>query len=90
MVNGIQTMSRTYVSLLEFVPQTAAMGVTALRLMPQMQDMVAVAGVFRAVADGRVSADEGTARLDALGFGVPLSNGFWLGEAGYRRIARAS
>lgn len=89
-VNGIQTMSRTYVSLLEFVPQTAAMGVTALRLMPQMQDMVAVAGVFRAVADGRVSADEGTAQLDALGFGVPLSNGFWLGEAGYRRIARAS
>lgn len=89
-VNGIQTLSQSYVNLADQVSDLARMGVGALRLVPQMQDMVGVARVFRDLVDGRIGGDEGTARLDAMNFGVPLSNGFWMGEAGYRRIGRAA
>lgn len=90
MVNGIQTLSRSYVNLAAHVPDMRTMGVSALRLIPQRQDMVAVAEVFAAVAAGRIDGDEAAARLDDMQMDVPFSNGFWLGEAGYRRIARAS
>ena len=89
-VNGIQTMSRSYLNLAEAVPEMAALGVTALRLGPQQQDMVAIARIYRDLADGRIGPDEATARLEALGMEVGLSDGFWWGEAGYRRIARAA
>lgn len=89
-VNGIQTLSQSYVSLAGQVADMAAMGVGALRLVPQRQDMVALVQVFRDLADARIGGDEGTARLDAMDMGVPLSNGFWMGEAGYRRIGRAA
>lgn len=89
-VNGIQTQSQSYINLAAHVPEMLGMGVTALRLVPQDQDMVAVAQVFRDLADRQVDPDTASVRLDALQMGVPFSNGFWLGEAGYRRIARAS
>ncbi len=87
-VNGIQTMSRSYMNLAAAVPEMAGIGVTALRLGPQKQDMVAVAHIYRDLADGRIGADEATSQLDALKMGPGFSNGFWWGEAGYRRIAR--
>ncbi|MCU9850139.1 U32 family peptidase [Defluviimonas sp. WL0024] len=89
-VNGIQTMSRSYVNLSGAVPDMVTLGVTALRLGPQKQDMVAVAKVFRLLADGEIGPDDAGARLDALELGVPFSDGFWHGEAGYRRIAHAA
>jgi collagenase-like PrtC family protease len=89
-VNGIQTMSRSYVNLAGQVTEMSSLGVTALRLAPQVQDMVAVALTFRELADGRIDGAEASARLDSLRMGVPFSNGFWHGEAGYRRIARAA
>jgi len=90
MVNGIQTMSRSYVNLAAQVIDMIDIGVTALRLVPQVQDMVAVAVIFRDLADGRIDGAEALSRLDSLGMGVPFSNGFWHGEAGYRRIARVA
>lgn len=89
-VNGIQTMSRSYLNLAEAVPEMAALGVTALRLGPQRQDMVAVARIYRDLADAYIAPAEATARLEALAMEVGLSDGFWWGEAGYRRIARAA
>ncbi|WP_372609672.1 U32 family peptidase [Aquicoccus sp.] len=89
-VNGIQTLSRSYVNLAAHVSDMRAMGVSALRLVPQRQDMVAVAKVFAELAAARIDGQEAAARLDAMQMDAPFSNGFWLGEAGYRRIARAS
>ncbi|MFV0359350.1 ubiquinone anaerobic biosynthesis protein UbiV [Tropicimonas sp.] len=88
-VNGIQTQSDTYVSLLDEVAGMASCGITDLRLMPQDVDMAAVAGVFRQHLDGGIDAAEGQARLEQIAPGIAFSNGFWHGEAGYRRIARA-
>jgi collagenase-like PrtC family protease len=89
-VNGIQTLSESYVDLLPEVARLIADGVTHLRLMPQAVDMVAVAQWFRDVLDGRVPTGEADARLATLSGGAGLSNGFYHGTAGYRRIAAAA
>ncbi|MBU2243984.1 MAG: U32 family peptidase, partial [Alphaproteobacteria bacterium] len=86
-VNGIQTQSESYLDLLPETPQLVADRVTHLRLMPQRVDMVAVAQVFRDAVDGRLSMGEADARLAALSGDARLSNGFYHGAAGYRRIA---
>lgn len=89
-INGIQTQSESYIDLL---PETAKLvedGVTHLRLMPQAVDMVAVAQIFRDRLDGRVPAGEADMRLADLVGHAGLSNGFYHGAAGYRRIAAAA
>lgn len=89
-VNGIQTLSESYVDLLPEVARLISDGVTHLRLMPQAVDMVAVAQVFRDALDGRVPTGEADARLATLSGHAGLSNGFYHGTAGYRRIAAAA
>ena len=89
-VNGIQTQSESYVDLLPETARLVADGVTHLRLMPQAVDMVAAAQVFRDTLDGRYSTDEADARLAELAGNARLSNGFYHGAAGYRRIAAAA
>ncbi len=89
-VNGIQTQSESYVDLLPESARLVADGVTHLRLMPQAVDMVAVASVFRDAMDRKTSTEEADARLAALSGDAGLSNGFYHGTAGYRRIAMAA
>lgn len=89
-VNGIQTQSESYVNLLPETERLASDGVTHLRLMPQAVDMVAVAKVFRETLDGGIPADDANARLAGMVGQVGLSNGFYHGVAGYRRIAAAA
>jgi len=86
-VNGIQTQSESYLDLLPETPRLIADGVTHLRLMPQAVDMVAVASVFREALSGMVALEEADARLAELSGETGLSNGFYHGAAGYRRIA---
>lgn len=89
-VNGIQTQSESYIDLLPETARLVAGGVTHLRLMPQDVDMAGVAGLFRAVLDGRMDVAEADAALRALCDGTAFSNGFYHGAAGYRRIAAAA
>jgi len=86
-VNGIQTQSESYLDLLPETARLVADGVTHLRLMPQDVDMVEVAGIFRNYLDGKRSSDEADQHLIELCGPSPLSNGFYYGTAGYRRIA---
>lgn len=88
-VNGIQTQSESYLALIDEIPELVAAGVTHLRLMPHAVDMAAAANLFRALLDARLSAAEAEARLHEICGDAPLSNGFYHGKAGYRRIARA-
>lgn len=89
-VNGIQTMSHDYLSLMGEVPALVDMGVTALRVSPQSCDMVAVARAFDGVARGRISPAEGQATLEALGIEAPFANGFFHHQPGYRRVPPAA
>lgn len=89
-VNGIQTQSESYVDLLPEAGEVSALGVTHLRLMPQAVDMVAVAREFRDVLDGARAVEAAEGRLRAVCGDTGLSNGFYYGTAGYRRIEGAA
>ena len=89
-INGIQTQSEGYLNLLQELPQLAEDGVTHMRLMPQAVDMVEVARIHRDVLDGALSFDVAEARMRQTCSDVPFSNGFYHGQAGYRRIAQAA
>ncbi|MDK3073634.1 U32 family peptidase [Sedimentitalea sp. JM2-8] len=89
-VNGIQTQSESYMDLMPEAGQMIACGITHLRLMPQAIDMVAVATVFRDALDSTRGLDAAEAALRELCGGTSFSNGFYHGQAGYRRIAAAA
>ena len=82
-VNGIQTLSQTYLNYLTDLPDLQASGITHYRLSPHTHDMVAVAEIFRQVLDGKSDPDEADGRLSAATGAVPVSNGFWHGKAGH-------
>lgn len=82
-VNGVQTLSYPYLCLLDEIADLQAFGVTHLRLSPHTLDMVAVAEMFRRVADGSLEPAEAESRLLALGDIPALTNGFWHGRAGH-------
>lgn len=86
-INGIQTQSESYASLLQETGRLVADGVSHLRLMPQDIDMAGVARVFRARLDGALDPAEAEARLTEICGDTGLSNGFYYGTAGYKRIA---
>lgn len=81
-VNGVQTLSESYANLIGDIPMLRQAGVTDLRLSPHSSDMVAVAELFRGVAEGEVCPDEGVARLTALMPGNRFCNGFLLSNFG--------
>lgn len=89
-INGIQTLSESYLSLIGEVDRLTAAGVTHLRLMPQAVDMAAAAAVFRGVLDAALDLPEADARLRDICGSTAFSNGFFYGQAGYRRIAGAA
>ncbi len=89
-INGIQTLSHSYISLVEELPSMVSLGITDFRLMPQDVDMVAVANIFAAALSGSIAPKAAREDLDALDLDAPFSNGFWHGLAGHRRIAAMS
>ena len=80
-INGIQTQSATSCSLLDALPEMAAMGVDILRLSPQSGNMAEIVEIYYEVLDGELSVEEGVKSLDKLAAGE-LSNGFWYGKSG--------
>ena len=90
-INGIQTLSRSCLNLMQELPEMVAMGVNKFRLSPHDHDMVAVAGLFRGVLDGTISAPEAIAKLREIGMkDVPFSNGFYQQTDGHRWIEKKS
>ena len=85
-VNGVQTLSHSYVNLLGEIEDMQAMGIDHFRLVPHKLDMVAVAEIFADRIAGRIEASEAEAWLAALDIPAPFSNGFWHGIAGGRRV----
>jgi len=86
-INGIQTLSHGCLNLAGELAGLQDMGITGFRLSPHSCDMVAVAQIFRSVADGALDADEAEARLAALGPPGPFANGFFHGRPGCACIA---
>ena len=76
-VNGLQTLSHTYVGLTHEVKALQELGIRRLRLSPHTTDMVAVATLFRQLADHGIGAAEARARLLEIAAPAKLSNGFF-------------
>lgn len=85
-LNGVQTMSSTCQSMITDVLALRAMGVAALRLSPQVCDMVAVARLFRAVADEELDPLEGLDHLRSAYPNAQFSNGFIHDVPGHRLV----
>jgi len=85
-INGIQTLSQSYLNLADRIEELQEFGVGHFRLMPQRVDMVAVANIFAARIHGSIGAGEAEAKLLALKLPAPFANGFWHGVAGERRV----
>lgn len=85
-INGIQTMSHSYVSLLAELRELQDIGVYRFRLSPQDVDMVGVAQIFRQVLDHRLDPGEGQNQLETLSGNVAFSNGFYHGGEGCHYI----
>ncbi|MEA1649067.1 U32 family peptidase [Nitrospirillum sp. BR 11164] len=81
-VNGVQTLSGSYLDLLGDLGRLRALGVSRFRLSPQDCDMVAVAETFRAVLDGTLAVPPARDRLRELCPGRRFSNGFLHGVEG--------
>jgi O2-independent ubiquinone biosynthesis protein UbiV len=81
-VNGIQTLSHTCANLLREIPQLTSMGVSHLRISPQSRNIVEIAGLYRRLLDGAVTADEAWHAMEELSFGAPFANGFFYGAEG--------
>lgn len=81
-VNGVQTLSHPYLCLLQEIEDLKQIGVSHLRLSPHSFDMVAVARLFRAVADGELDSDTARAQLLSIDAIPALANGFWHGRPG--------
>ena len=75
-VNGTQTLSHGYLNLIGELAALEEAGIHRFRLSPHDMDMVAVAGIFRDVLDGRLEAARAVGLLDELSGGVPFVNGF--------------
>ncbi|MDP1731304.1 MAG: U32 family peptidase [Devosia sp.] len=88
-LNGVQTMSSTCQSMITDVLALRAMGVAALRLSPQVCDMVAVARLFRAVADEELDPLEGLDHLRSAYPNAQFSNGFIHDVPGHRLVTAA-
>jgi len=85
-INGIQTLSHTYLDLLPEMDALKTMGVSHFRLVPHTQDMVAVARIFRDALDGNTAIDEAESKLAGLAIPAPFANGFFHGKAGHLRV----
>ena len=78
-INGIQTMSHTYVNLVDELAAMRAAGIGHFRLSPHSCDMVEVAAIFRAVLDGGLGADEAQAKLEEAVPAAEFSKSFYQG-----------
>jgi len=81
-INGIQTMSYTYLNLVNEIDELLEFGIGNLRISPHSKGTLKAAKTFRLLIDGEIDASEAGARLEEEKINAPFSNGFYHGLAG--------
>jgi collagenase-like PrtC family protease len=82
-VNGIQTLSYTYLNLMHEIPFLQEDGITHFRVSPHSFDITKICRLFSDVLGKKKNADEACQDLQLLGITAPFSNGFYHKKAGY-------
>jgi collagenase-like PrtC family protease len=85
-LNGISTQSALVYNLIQKVDALRALHVDVLRLSPQSQHMVEIAGCFRDAIEGRRDKVDALANMLPLMAGQPC-DGYWYGLPGLERKA---
>jgi len=81
-VNGVQTLSSACANAAHQVPGLRDAGVSSLRLSPQSQGFVELCGDFRALLDGRITAEAMSRRALPHAPGGRYCDGFLTGDSG--------
>ena len=89
-INGIQTLSHSYLNLLGELAEMKKMAITHYRLVPHTLDMVAIAKIFREALDHSVAPEASCEKLGALDSSVQFSNGFWHGQPGHQWMSASA
>ncbi|MCE7887376.1 MAG: U32 family peptidase [Alphaproteobacteria bacterium PRO2] len=87
-INGIQTLSYTFLNLIHELETLQGMNISHFRLSPHTYDMIAIADIFQSVLDKRISSEEAQEKLNALKISAPYSNGFFHKKPGYAWVSR--
>ena len=88
-INGIQTMSYGSQTLLPHHQELQAMGVSLLRLSPQLHDMPEIIRLHRDVLDGKATWADVRPELTRLAVGTPV-DGYWRGLPGIEALKEES
>ena len=88
-INGVQTLSAQVNAVLVDPAEFAALGISRLRLSPHGCDMVEVARIYRALADGQQDPEGARFLLSCLDLPGSLVDGYARGEAGSRPVLPA-
>jgi collagenase-like PrtC family protease len=86
-INGVQTLSAQVHAVLPDSPEIAARKIRRLRLSPQTCDMVAVARIYRSLAEGNQEPDRARALLSDLDLPGTLVDGYAHGRPGAQSLA---
>ncbi|SDR21947.1 U32 family peptidase [Pseudovibrio sp. Tun.PSC04-5.I4] len=81
--NGIQTLSHSVQAVTLNRDELLSKGIGRLRLSPHDIDMIAIAEIFRDLADGKIDGSEAEARLQAQSLPGALANGYLTGKPGH-------
>ena len=88
-LNGTQTQSARVCNLLDQLQDMRTIGVSVVRLSPQLEHMTEVIALFDAVRHGGLAADQASQRLQPL---MPdrACDGYWHGRPGLEQSARTA
>ncbi|MFA7275572.1 MAG: U32 family peptidase [Pseudobdellovibrionaceae bacterium] len=82
-VNGIQTLSHTYLNLMHELPALEKNGITHFRISPHNFDIIETCRLFSDVLHKKTEPESACQKLQELGINAPFSNGFYHKNAGY-------
>ena len=82
-INGVQTLSYTYLNLVNELNELAEMGINRFRISPQSNGTVEVCKAFRSVIDHERNAPAVCETLLECGADAPFANGFYHQRPGY-------
>ena len=80
-LNGVQTQSAAVCNLLPFLSELKAVGISTVRVSPQVRDTPAVLSLFRNGMDGAPGAEDAAVRLAEL-MPAAACDGYWRARPG--------
>lgn len=83
-VNGVQTMSYSYLNLIQEIPRMMEWGVSHFRISPHSENMLVITRIFQQVVNREINPTQAVNRIEESCGPMPFSNGFFHHKPGYR------